>query len=110
MTVSNDKMIKLWSGYTGEHVRDIVGHTASVLSASWSPDSSMLVSCQVEMPLMVWDVSSGSLIGKLDNKGANKASRVDWSADGRFICSAGRDGSLLTWGLFTENYNRNIEE
>ena len=102
MTVSNDKLIKLWCSITGEHLRDIAGHKSSVLSASWSPDSSMIVSCQNEMPLIIWNADDASGVRNLDANGVNKASQVEWSGDGRLICSAGRDGSLRTWGLFSD--------
>ena len=74
MTVSNDKLVKLWDSFTGENLRDIAGHASSVLSASWSQDSSMIVTCQNEMPLIIWKVADASEMRKLDANGVNKAS------------------------------------
>lgn len=53
-----DKVVKIWSPFTGELVRDLKGHTKGLSDVTWSSDSVYLASASDDTTIRIWDVDS----------------------------------------------------
>lgn len=56
--VGNDKVVKIWSPYTGELIRNLNGHTKGLSDITWSSDSVYLASASDDQTIRIWDVDS----------------------------------------------------
>ena len=54
----NDKVVKIWSPYTGELIRNLNGHTKGLSDIAWSSDSVYLASASDDQTIRIWDVDS----------------------------------------------------
>ena len=76
--------------------RSLRGHTDTVLSLAFSPDSKRIVSAAADGTIRFWDSTSGKSLRILRrHQGAVNA--VTYSADGRWLASAGHDGTVKLW-------------
>lgn len=55
---ANDKVVKIWSPFTGELIRNLNGHTKGLSDISWSTDSVYLASASDDHTVRIWDVES----------------------------------------------------
>lgn len=55
---ANDKVVKIWSPFTGELIRNLNGHTKGLSDIAWSADSVYLASASDDHTVRVWDVDS----------------------------------------------------
>jgi WD40 repeat protein len=62
---------------TGETIRSFDGHEDFVLDLDWSPDGTRLASASYDNTMRIWDVFSGTELGKYDSEGFVTA--VSWS-------------------------------
>ena len=53
--------MKLWDVTSGECLQTMEGHSSSVLSVSFSPDSSKIASGSDDKTVKLWDVTSGGV-------------------------------------------------
>ncbi|EEF49655.1 WD repeat-containing protein 26 homolog isoform X1 [Ricinus communis] len=74
------------------------GHRKPVLTVSWSPDDSQLLTCGQEEVIRRWDVSSGECIHIHEKSGVGLVS-CGWFPDGRGIFAGMTDRSICLWDL-----------
>ena len=53
-------MVKIWSPFTGELIRNLNGHTKGLSDIAWSADSVYLASASDDHTIRIWDVDSVS--------------------------------------------------
>ncbi|KAJ9458493.1 hypothetical protein DIPPA_65268, partial [Diplonema papillatum] len=63
-----DTCIKLWSAATGKVKNVFKGHNGTILSASYSPNSSLVLSNDTE-EIRLWEVSGGACIWTMKSQG-----------------------------------------
>lgn len=68
----------------------MVGHTAIVTGAAWSPDSAMVATASHDHTVKLWDSRTGQLIESIPLDGAS--SGVAFTPDGKRIVIAGDEG------------------
>ncbi|KAF3504636.1 hypothetical protein F2Q69_00045414 [Brassica cretica] len=67
-----------------------------VTTASWSPDSRMLLSCSKDSTLKVWEIGTKKLKHDLPGH-EDEVWAVDWSPDGEKVASGGLGKALKLW-------------
>jgi WD40 repeat protein len=98
VTVSGDRTARIWAAATGKQVQVLRGH-ASVLSASWAPDSQAIVTAG-DQTAWIWNASTGKALRALrgDREYIFSAS---WSPDGKSILTAVDDRTARVWDAVT---------
>jgi WD40 repeat protein len=101
-----DGTVKLWEASTGTLVRTIIGHTGTVNSVAFSPDSQTITSGGIDGSVRIWDAQTGIQLKLYDDPADRPAVyAVAYSADSAGIAIGRADGSL---GVFDNPYARVI--
>ena len=79
----------------GHVVRALTGHSNTITSLKFSPDSTQLCSGSADQTLRLWKASDGSSVTSID--AASPVHAVTWLAEGRQIASGGADGAIRIW-------------
>jgi hypothetical protein len=90
----------LWRVITGQEAEMMIGHTAPVTSAVFSPDGKLIASGSLDHTIKLWEVESGREVSTLEGHDAGVAS-LAFSYDGRFLASGGEDKLVKTWDVAT---------
>ncbi len=64
VTVSDDKMARLWDAASGKPIGEPMKHEWAVSSAQFSPDGKRVVTHSDDMTTRLWDTTSGKQIGE----------------------------------------------
>jgi ribosome assembly protein 4 len=95
-SASFDKSVRLWNGFSGQHVATFRQHVQAVYMCCWSSDSRLLATASRDSTVKVYDIREGLL--KRDLPGhADEVYAIDWSVDGRTAASGGKDCVLKLW-------------
>jgi WD40 repeat protein len=93
----------VWDAATGKQSIKLSGHTDSIYSVAFSPDSTKIASSSYDTTVRIWDVGTGKLLMTLNQPEGSKG--VAWSADGKFIAAgtdiAVEDGHIMIWDVTT---------
>ena len=57
---ADDRTVRLWEARSGQLVRTLEGHTASVRSVAWAPDGQQLASGADDRTVRLWDSKTGA--------------------------------------------------
>lgn len=76
----------------------LVGHQKPVLSVSWSPNDSQLLTCGQEEVIRRWDASTGQCLQIYEKSGVGVVT-CGWFPDGTGIFSGMSDRSICLWDL-----------
>jgi WD40 repeat protein len=71
------------------------GHSGSVQSAAFSPDSRRVVTASADNTARIWDAGSGKQILRLDHTGSVHSAA--FSPDGKRVVTASGDGTIRIW-------------
>ena len=99
---SDDKSVRVWDANTGEQLRELQGHTSSVISVAFSHDGNRIVSGSYDNSVRVWDAKTGEQLRELQGHTSSVYS-VAFSHDGNRIVSGSDDNSVQVW----DNLNLN---
>src|SRR5258706_14842172 len=77
------------------------GHTACVLSVSYSPNGARVVTGSDDHTIRIWDAESGAVVGEPLTGHTNLVSSVAYSPDGRHIISGSSDRTIRIWDAKT---------
>jgi WD40 repeat protein len=80
--------------------KTLTGHSDSVLSAAYSPDSRYLASGSIDNTIKIWEVATGKELRTLTGHFSGVYSVV-YSPDGRYLASASADNTIKIWEVAT---------
>lgn len=105
---SPDGPVTIWDLVTYGELRVLQGHTDSVDSVAFSPDSRFLVSVDSALgpTARLWDVASGQEVRTFT--GTDWVSSMSLSSDGTLLASGGRDGLARLWNMADGHILRTI--
>jgi WD40 repeat protein len=91
--------IKIWDMTTNKELHTLSGHKDSVISLSWSHNSTQLVSASDDRNLMMWDVINGTLIFTMGEGIGHSAGVLDvgWAPNQTHLVSGSRDFKVRVW-------------
>lgn len=97
---SFDRSIKIWDVHTGNLEQTLNAHTQAVLEVDFSSDGKRLVSCGDDSVLRIWNTGDWTVQHTLT--GSEHIYACNFSADGGYVLSGGRDRS--TFGELLQNF------
>ena len=77
--------------------RCLNGHTAAVTAVDISPDGRRIASASMDKTIVIWDVRTGSQVGRTMTGHKAGIEAVAWSPDGRRLASGSRDKTMMIW-------------
>lgn len=93
-----DNTIKLWDATSGKLVQTLEGHSKSVNSASFSPDSKIIAAASDDYTIKLWDVASGKSIQIL-NEYIGKLKSVSFSPVDQIIACVSDNNTVKLWDV-----------
>ena len=87
-SASFDGSVRIWDLATGAERRQLVGHEQAVVGLDYSPDGRLIATGSDDSTVRIWRSADGALLHTLPN--GTHAHTVAFSADGRWLASAGR--------------------
>jgi WD40 repeat protein len=96
LTASADGTARVWDAESGEELARLVGHTAGLNQAQWSPDGSQVVTASEDGTARIWDVRERTELPILAD---HKWYVIDatWSSDGSRILTTDGGGTARIW-------------
>jgi WD40 repeat protein len=76
--------IVLFDALSGDTLRTLPPHKASINGAAWAPDSARLATAAEDGTLRIWDARSGKVVHEL-SADRGDCCRITWSPDGKQI-------------------------
>ena len=89
-TSVNGNIVYVWNATTGECIHRLKGHSDRVNSASYSPDSTMIVTASEDKTARVWRADTGESVHTLQGYGCPLIA-ASYSPDGLHILLASND-------------------
>ncbi|EKM58765.1 uncharacterized protein PHACADRAFT_248841 [Phanerochaete carnosa HHB-10118-sp] len=98
----DDITVMVWrleDGLTVQNLGD-QGHTDTIWSIAFSPDSKHLVSGSADAAAIVWDIKTGDVVHRLEGH-TEDIMAVAYSPDGSLIATGSSDYYLMIWDAFS---------
>ncbi len=98
-SINDNLTVRLWDAQSGGMRQELIGHNATILSASFSADGKHLVTSGWDQTVRIWAVESGRLLRSLSL--ADVVSRAVFSPDGQSIVTTSWDGLITVFDADT---------
>jgi WD40 repeat protein len=94
-SAGDDNLVRVWDSAAGKLLDTLKGHTGTVVSLLWHPDSKSLVSGSLDQTIRVWDLATKQARVIQRSPGDNDALAL--SPDGKQLASAGDNQTIRTF-------------
>ena len=95
---TTDKTAKVWDAVTGKELATLVGHTAGVSTAVFSPDGTRLATASDDKTAKVWDAVTGKELFTVSGH-TGEVNQVAFSPDGTRLATASLDKTVKVWDV-----------
>ncbi|OYD87527.1 hypothetical protein CDG77_28885 [Nostoc sp. 'Peltigera membranacea cyanobiont' 213] len=89
--------IKLWNTSTGEEIRILTGHTASVQAIAFSSTAKIIASGGEDNTIRIWNYQTGELIQTLEPQ--SLVNSLVFSPHAKILVSGTDDSKIRIWGV-----------
>ena len=96
LSASTDGLAHVWDLKSGKKLQTFIGHTHTILAASWHPDSRQVATASYDGTARIWDVATGQPVGP-PLQHLSWLSHLEYSPDGNLLATACRDGTARLW-------------
>lgn len=93
-----DAIIRLWDVASGKEIKQLVGHSSSVITALFSPDGKNIISSSRDATIRLWSTESGKEIRQFE-RNCRAFYSVAFAPSGDHIISVSNDNSLRLWDV-----------
>ncbi|HUR54463.1 MAG TPA: serine/threonine-protein kinase [Gemmataceae bacterium] len=100
LTGGGDKLVRVWDANTGQHVRDLKGHTGTVRGLSLLPGGARVLSSGSDKTVRLWNVETGELLRTYEGH-EKYVTNVVSLPNGRQFLTACEDGNIWLWDVDT---------
>ena len=100
-TAEKRGLARVWDGATGAFLRELRGHTASVLKIAFSPDGKYIGTGSEDTTARVWNAATGEPIKELRGHKA-KIGEIAFSPDGIHVATEASDNTGRIWSLASD--------
>ena len=98
VTGGRDRLARIWNGFNGKLIHELVGHQGQVLDAAIGTGGTEVATASTDGTARIWDGVTGLLRAPLFGH-TNFVRTVDFSPDGQSVVTASTDGTARTWAL-----------
>ncbi|HMF58393.1 MAG TPA: protein kinase, partial [Pyrinomonadaceae bacterium] len=95
-SASNDNVVRLWQTSNGSLLRELRGHTGTVMAVAISPNGQTVASGSQDGEIRLWNLSDGHLVKSWKGH-SDSVWKVGFSSDGNTLFSAGYDKTVKVW-------------
>ena len=98
--------MKLWDTYSGNLIREFIGHMSEVQTLVFSYNGKFILSGNENM--ILWDSSNGTMMrifSCLKNNEVEKVNSVAFSPDDRIVINGSSDKTIKIWELLKIKQN-----
>ena len=99
--------IWIYNSQTGEELNLYMGHTGRVLSVSFNPDGTTIVSGSKDKSIRLWDVETGENVQTM-LRHTKDVNSVSFCPDGTTIVSGSGDRTICLWDVVTGEHIRTL--
>ncbi|HEU5010719.1 MAG TPA: WD40 repeat domain-containing protein, partial [Gaiellaceae bacterium] len=98
VTGGRDRLARIWNGFNGKLLHELVGHQGQVLGVAIGPGGTEVATVSTDGTGRIWDAATGEFRASLFGH-TNFVRSVAFSPDGQSVVTASRDGTARTWAL-----------
>jgi RNA polymerase sigma factor (sigma-70 family) len=112
-------LVRVWDAATGERKPAYDQHGDRVISIAQSPDGQIIATGALDRTIRLWDRATGRTRAVLRGHGEDENLRarsgrwvnsVQFTADGKYVISAGGDGTIRLWDAATGRQVQMLEQ
>ncbi len=97
----------VWQSDSPDMLTTFTGHSDAIISAAFSPDTTLIASTSADQTVRVWDIETGEMLHTFVGD-AQTVVHVAFSPDGQTLASAGRNLPVRLWSVSTGELVRTI--
>lgn len=91
-----DRMLRIREGTTLAVVRELRAHNLGITALAWHPTRNVVATASADLAIRLWNLDDGTRLEELRGP-VSPANALSFSADGRRLAAAARDGATRIW-------------
>lgn len=92
----NERMVRIRDGSTLSVLREFRAHNLAITALAWHPNRNVLATGSADLTIRLWNLDDGTRMEELRGP-ISPPNALSFSADGRRLAAASRDGATRLW-------------